>query len=103
MLLALTLTLVVVILLDRACALLCARWERSGQVILFPCTLRQRRFLALVKVPWEILRVVSRVGPSTFVTVWLPNALLGASFREVWESSVVTLRPRAVNCEPVNC
>ena len=53
--LALTLVLVVIFLLDRACTLLCARWKRSDQVIFFCCTLRQRRFFALAKVIWETL------------------------------------------------
>ena len=52
--LSLTLVLVVVFLLDRACALLCARWERSAQVI-FCCTLRQEWFLALAEVIWKTL------------------------------------------------
>ena len=50
--LSLTLVFVVVLLLDRACTLLCARWKRSTQVI-FCCTLCERWFLALVEVVWE--------------------------------------------------
>ena len=52
--LSLTLMLVVVFLLDRACTLLCVRWKRSPQVI-FWCTLRKRWFLALAKVIWKTL------------------------------------------------
>ena len=50
--LALTLVLVAVFLLDRACTLLCVRWERSPQVI-FCCTLRLEWFLAPAKVIWK--------------------------------------------------
>ena len=52
--LSLTLVLVVVFLLDRACTLLCARWGRSTQVI-FCCTLCLEWFLALVEVLWKTL------------------------------------------------
>ena len=60
--LALTLVLVVIFLLDRACTLLCAHWKHSDQVI-FCCTLRQRRFHALAKVVWWTLasRFTSRI------------------------------------------
>ena len=50
--LSLTLALVVVFLLDLACTLLCARWERFTQVI-FCCTLCKRWFLALAEVVWK--------------------------------------------------
>ena len=52
--LSLTLVLVVVFLLDRACTLLCTCWERFTQVI-FCCTLRKRWFLALAEVIWKTL------------------------------------------------
>ena len=86
--LALTLVLVVVFLLDRACALLCARWKRPAQVI-FCCTLRQRRFLALAKVIWETL--------ASRFTCWIVDAcdcvaaerVVWGKFSQGWGSSVV--------------
>ena len=86
--LALTLALVVVFLLDRACALLCARWERSDQVI-FCCTLRQRRFLALAKVIWGTL--------ASRFTCWIVDArdcvvaerVVWGKFSQGWESFAV--------------
>ena len=50
--LSLTLAFVVVFLLDLACTLLCARWERFTQVI-FCCTLCKRWFLAPAEVAWK--------------------------------------------------
>ena len=94
--LSLTLVFVVVFLLDRACTSLCARWERSTQVI-FCCTLRLRWFLALAEVIWKALATrFSCAGSSTFVTVWLLDVLFGASFCEV-EGRL--LCAAASNCE----
>ena len=74
--LALTSVLVVVFLLDHACTLLCVRWERSDQVI-FCCTLRQRRFLALAK-------MIRGTLASRF-TCWIVNACdCVAAVRVVW-------------------
>ena len=86
--LALTLMLVVVFLLDRACTLLCARWKRSDQVI-FCCTLRQRRFHALVKVVWGTL--------ASRFTSWIVDAcdcvdaerVVWGKCSRSWESLVV--------------
>ena len=86
--LALTLVLVVVFLLDRACTLLCARWKRSDQVI-FCCTLRQRRFHALVKVVWGTL--------ASRFTSWIVDAcdcvdaerVVWGKCSRSWESLVV--------------
>ena len=88
MLLSLTLVLVVVFLLDRACTVLCARWKRSDQVI-FCCTLRQRRFLALAKVIWETL--------ASHFTCWIVDAcdcvvaerVVWGKFSRSWESFAV--------------
>ena len=57
--LVLTLVLVVVLLLDHACTLLCARWRRFTQVISC-CILCRNRFLALVE-------VVGKTRPGRFI------------------------------------
>ena len=81
--LALTLVLVVVYLLDRACALLCVCWKRSAQVIFFVAHCAKGGFMHLPRWSGGLLRVISRVGSSTLVTVWMLNVLFGASVREV--------------------
>ena len=93
--LALTLMLVAVFLLDHAYTLLCARWERSTQVI-FVAHCISSSFLHLPRWSGKLLRVVSCATSSTFEIPWLLNVLFGASFCELRVVCCVP-RPRTVN------